>query len=148
MSPHGGQVRAWNLTDWGDMFDVDRPLDQARPEQFDALLLPGGVVQPRPAPHERRAVKFVRAFFDAGKPVASICHGPWTLIEAGRRKGRRMTSWPSLQTDLRNAGATLVDEEAVVDGNLVTSRSRHDIPAFNRQMIDLFAKARPVAAGS
>ena len=93
-------------------------------------------------------MKFVRAFFDAGKPVASICHGPWTLIEAGVVKGRRMTSWPSLKTDLQNAGATWENKEAVTDNNLVTSRMPADIPAFNRQMIDLFAKARPVAAGS
>ena len=94
------------------------------------------------------AVKFVRAFFDDGKPVASICHGPWTLIEAGVVKGRRMTSWPSLKTDLQNAGATWENKAAVADNNLVTSRMPADIPAFNRQMIDLFAKARPVAAGS
>jgi protease I len=148
VSPHSGQVRAWNLTNWGDMFDVDRPLDQARPEQFDALLLPGGVGNPDLLRTNGEAVKFVRAFFDAGKPVASICHGPWTLIEAGVVKGRRMTSWPSLKTDLQNAGATWENKEAVTDNNLVTSRMPADIPVFNRRMIDLFAKARPVAAGS
>ena len=130
------------------MFDVDRPLDQARPEQFDALLLPGGVGNPDLLRTNGEAVKFVRAFFDVGKPVASICHGPWTLIEAGVVKGRRMTSWPSLKTDLQNAGATWENKEAVTDNNLVTSRMPSDIPAFNRQMIDPFAKARPVAAGS
>ena len=148
VSPHGGQVRAWNLTNWGDMFDVDRPLDQGRPEQFDALLLPGGVANPDLLRTNGEAVKFVRAFFDAGKPVASICHGPWTLIEAGVVKGRRMTSWPSLKTDLQNAGATWENREAVTDDNLVTSRMPADIPVFNRQMIELFAKARPVAPGS
>ena len=127
---------------------MDRPLDQARPEQFDALLLPGGVGNPDLLRMNGEAVKFVRAFFDAGKPVASICHGPWTLIEAGVVKGRRMTSWPSLKTDLQNAGATWENKEAVTDNNLVTSRMPADIPAFNRHMIDLFAKARPVAAGS
>ena len=130
------------------MFDVDRPLDQARPEQFDALLLPGGVGNPDLLRTNGDAVKFVRAFFDAGKPVASICHGPWTLIEAGVVKGRRMTSWPSLKTDLQNAGATWENKEAVTDNNLVTSRMPADIPAFNRQMIDLFARARTVATGS
>ena len=148
VSPHGGQVRAWNLTNWGDRFDVDRPLDQARPEQFDALLLPGGVGNPDLLRTNGEAVKFIRAFFDAGKPVASICHGPWTLIEAGVVKGRRMTSWPSLKTDLQNAGATWENKEAVTDNNLVTSRMPADIPVFNRHMIDLFAKARPVATGS
>ncbi len=142
VSPHSGQVRAWNMTNWGDMFDVDRTLDQARPEQFDALLLPGGVGNPDLLRVNGEAVKFVRAFFDAGKPVASICHGPWTLIEAGVVKGRRMTSWPSLKTDLQNAGATWENKEAVTDNNLVTSRMPADIPVFNRQMIDLFASAR------
>jgi protease I len=136
------------VTNWGDMFDVDRPLDQARPEQFDALLLPGGVGKPDLLRVNGDAVKFVRAFFDAGKPVASICHGPWTLIEAGVVKGRRMTSWPSLKTDLQNAGATWENKEVVTDNNLVTSRMPADIPVFNRHMTDLFAKARPVAAGS
>ena len=121
---------------------------RARPEQFDALLLPGGVGNPDLLRVNGDAVKFVRAFFDAGKPVASICHGPWTLIEAGVVKGRRMTSWPSLKTDLQNAGATWENKEVVTDNNLVTSRMPADIPVFNRRMIDLFAKDRRVAAGS
>ncbi len=107
ISPHSGQVRAWNLTQWGDMFDVNCPLDTARPEQFDALLLPGGVMNPDFLRTNGEAVQFARSFFDAGKPVASICHGPWTLINAGVVKGRRMTSWPSLKVDLTNAGADL-----------------------------------------
>jgi protease I len=148
VAPRSGQVRAWNLTNWGDMFDVNQPLDQARPEQFDALLLPGGVANPDLLRVNVEAVKFVRAFFDAGKPVASICHGPWTLIEAGVVKGRRMTSWPSLKTDLRNAGATWENQEAVKDRNLVTSRSPSDIPVFNRQMIDLFAGSKHAATGA
>lgn len=143
VSPHGGQVRAWNLTNWGDIFDVDRPLDQARPEQFDALLLSGGVGNPDLLRVNGDAVKFVRAFFDAGKPAASICHGPWTLIEAGVVKCRRMTSWPSLKTDLQNAGATWENKEVVMDSNLVTSRMPSDIPVLNRHMIDLFAAGEP-----
>jgi protease I len=142
VAPHPGQVRVCDLANWGDRFDVDRPLDQARPEQFDALLLPGGVGNPDLLRMNGDAVKFVRAFFDAGKPVASICHGPWTLIEAGVVRGRRMTSWPSLKTDLQNVGATWENKESVTDNNLVTSRMPADIPVFNRQMIDLFASTR------
>jgi protease I len=104
--------------------------------------LPGGVINPDKLRMEPKAVAFAKAFFDAGKPVAAICHGPWTVIEAGAAEGRRMTSWPSLRTDLRNAGADVVDEEAVVDRGLVTSRSPDDIPAFNRETIKLFATAR------
>jgi protease I len=120
---------------------VDVPLDEAKPDDFDALLLPGGVFNPDALRMQEKAVAFVKAFFDAGKPVASICHGPWTVIEAGAARGRRIASWPSLKTDLRNAGAEWVDQEFVVDGNLVTSRNPDDIPAFNRAMIDLFAKS-------
>ena len=141
VSPKDEEVRSWNLIDWGQKLPVDLKLDQARPQDFDALLLPGGVIKDKlrmiPA-----AVGFVRAFFDAGKPVAAICHGPWTIIEADKARGRRMTSWPSVRTDLRNAGADVIDAEAVVDGNLVTSRAPDDIPAFNREMIRLFAGAR------
>ena len=120
---------------------VDVPLEGATPEDFDALLLPGGVFNPDALRMQPKAVAFVKAFFSAGKPVASICHGPWTVIEAGAAQGRRIASWPSLKTDLRNAGAEWVDEEVVVDGNLVTSRNPDDIPAFNRAMIDLFAQS-------
>ena len=126
ISPEEKKVRAWDLTDWGSKFAVDLNLEDARPEDFDALLLPGGVMNPDILQTIPQAVAFVKAFFDAGKPVASICHGPWTIIEAGAARGRRMTSWPSLQTDLRNAGANWVDEEAVVDGNLITSRRPDD----------------------
>src|SRR4051794_35424632 len=142
VSPKTGQVRGWNFTDWGAEFPVDFALDTARPQDFDALLLPGGVINPDKLRMEPKAVAFAKAFFDAGKPVAAICHGPWTIIEAGAAKGRRMTSWPSLRTDLRNAGADVVDEEAVVDRGLGTSRSPDDIPAFNRETIKLFATAR------
>ena len=142
VSPRSERVRAWDFTDWSDDYPVDMALDRARPEDFDALLLPGGVINPDKLRIQPEAVAFVRAFFDAGKPVASICHGPWTVIEAGAARGRRVTSWPSLRTDLKNAGAEWVDEEAVVDQGLVTSRNPDDIPAFNRAMIDLFDRGR------
>jgi len=140
VSPKSPRVRGWNFTDWGEELPVDVPLDRANPNQFDALHLPGGVMNPDSLRMEPKAVAFVRAFFDARKPVSVICHGPWTVIEAGAARGRTMTSWPSLKTDLRNAGAEWVDEEAVVDGNLLSSRKPGDIPVFNRAMIDLFAR--------
>ncbi|MGT2479024.1 type 1 glutamine amidotransferase domain-containing protein (plasmid) [Methylobacterium oryzae CBMB20] len=142
VSPKDGTVKAWNLTEWGDQFTVDVPLNSARPDDYDALLLPGGVINPDTLRTIPEAVAFAKTFLDAGKPVASICHGPWTIIEAGAARGRRLTSWPSLQTDLRNAGADWVDEQVVVDGNLVTSRKPDDIPAFNRAVITLFSGAR------
>ena len=142
VSPKSEKVRGWNFTDWGDEFPVDVALDRAQPRDFDALLLPGGVMNPDSLRIQPKAVAFIKAFFDAGKPVASICHGPWTVIEAGAARGRRIASWPSLKTDLRNAGAEWVDQEVVVDNKLVTSRKPDDIPAFNREMIDLFNQAR------
>jgi protease I len=144
VSPRDKHVRSWKFTDWGHRFPVDVPLDNARAEDFDALLLPGGVLNPDKLRIEPGAVAFVKAFFDAGKPVAAICHGPWTIIETGAARGRRIASWPSLRTDLRNAGAEWMDQEAVVDGNLVSSRKPDDIPAFNRAMIDLFGRVRGV----
>jgi len=138
VSPKGDRVRGWNFTDWGQDLAVDVPLDRASPEDFDALLLPGGVINPDTLRMDDKAISFVQAFVDSGKPIASICHGPWTLIETGKVRGRRMASWPSLQTDLENAGVDWVDQEVVVDGNLVTSRKPDDIPAFNREMISLF----------
>lgn len=141
VSPKEGEVKAWDFTDWGGMFPVDVLLEDARPEAFDALLLPGGVINPDALRTLPEAVAFVKAFFDAGKPVASICHGPWTIIETGAARGRRLTSWPSLRTDLENAGAGWVDREVVVDQDLVTSPKPDDIPAFNREVIALFADA-------
>lgn len=138
----GGQVRAWDFTDWGDWVTIDVPLERARAGDFDALLLPGGVMNPDNLRMQQGAVDFVKAFFDAGLPVAVICHGPWTVIEAGAARGRRIASWPSLKTDLRNAGAEWVDEEAVVDGNLVSSRKPDDIPAFNQAMLRMFSRVR------
>jgi PfpI family intracellular protease len=142
VSPKSSNVRSWNFTDWDRELPVDVALDEASPRDFDALHLPGGVINPDALRIQPKAVAFVKAFFDAGKPVASICHGPWTVIEAGAARGRRMTSWPSLKTDLRNAGADWVDEEVVVHGGLVTSRKPDDIPAYNREMIKLFSGQR------
>jgi protease I len=142
VSPAKGQVQGWKHFDKADKFPVDVPLDQADPESFDALLLPGGVANPDQLRTQPKAVEFVRAFFDAGKPVAVICHGPWTLVEAGVVRGRQITSWPSLKTDLKNAGAEWVDREVVVDDELVSSRKPDDLPAFNRKMIETFSKAR------
>ncbi len=145
VSPKKGTVRGWNHRDWGDELKVDVGLEAARPEDFDALLLPGGVMNPDRLRMRPEAVAFVRSFFDAGKPVAAICHGPWTVVEAGAARGRRMTSWPSLQTDIRNAGGEWADREVLVDGTLVTSRKPDDIPAFNREMLSVFAHARQQA---
>jgi protease I len=142
VSPKQDRVRAWKFTEWGDEYPVDVPLDGARPEDFDALLLPGGVINPDTLRMQPAAVAFAKAFLDSGKPVATICHGPWTVIEAGAARGRRLASWPSLKTDIENAGAEWVDQEAVVDGNLVSSRKPDDIPAFNKAMIGLFGGAR------
>jgi len=141
VSPKRDTVRGWKHTDWGEHFKVDLPLEQAKAEQFDALLLPGGVMNPDALRMQPQAVGFAAAFFEASKPVASICHGPWMVIEAGGAAGRRIAAWPSLRTDLLNAGAEWVDEEVCVDGNLVTSRQPEDIPAFNREMQKLFARS-------
>jgi protease I len=142
VSPKSGRVRGWNHTEWGDELAVDAPLDRANPADYDALQLPGGVMNPDKLRMNPKAVAFVKAFFDAGKPVAAICHGPWTIIEAGEARGRKIASWPSLKTDLRNAGAEWLDQEVVVDRNVVSSRNPKDIPAFNREMIALFARMR------
>jgi protease I len=143
VSPQSGKVRGWNHTDWGEELPVDVPLAQAKPDDFDALLLPGGVLNPDKLRMNPDAVRFAKSFLDNNKPVAAICHGPWTIIEAGHARGRQIASWPSLKTDLRNAGADWIDDEAVIDGNLVTARKPDDIPAFNRSMIDVFAMAKP-----
>ena len=147
VSPDPHVVHAWRFTEWGEEYPVDLSLDLAHPSDFDALLLPGGVMNPDTLRMSPRAVAFVKAFFDADKPVGVICHGPWTIIEAGAARGRRIASWPSLKTDLRNAGAEWVDEAVVLDGNLVSSRKPADIPEFNRGLIDLFGRAaRPAEA--
>jgi protease I len=145
VSPKNDRVRGWQFTEWGDELPVDVSLDKTQPENFDALLLPGGVINPDKLRMDPKAVSFVKSFFTANKPVAAICHGPWTIIEADEARGRRIASWPSLKTDLRNAGAEWMDQESVVDGNLVSSRKPDDIPAFNRAMIDLFSGSRAKA---
>jgi len=143
VSPAEGRVKGWNHKDWGDEISVDVALKSAEPEDFDALLLPGGVMNPDHLRMDPDAVKFVRGFVDAGKPIAAICHGPWTLIEAGAVQGRTLTSWPSLKTDITNAGGNWVDQEVVTSRGLVTSRKPGDIPAFNSEMISLFSQAAP-----
>jgi protease I len=146
ISPERDTVQAFNHHDKGRRYQVDVRLDDAEPDDYDALLLPGGALNPDTLRTLPTAVAFVRSFFDEGKPVAAICHAPWTLIEADVVEGRRVTSWPSVQTDLRNAGATWVDASVVRDDNLVTSRKPDDIPDFNRTMIEVFAEAAPVEA--
>lgn len=136
------EVKGWEHTEWGDTFDVDVRMDDAEADEYDALLLPGGVMNPDHLRRDERVQRFVRAFFEAGKPVAAICHGPWTLIDAEVVKGRRMTSYHTIQTDLKNAGADWVDEEVVVDQGLVTSRSPDDLPAFDAKMVEEFAEGR------
>ena len=140
IAPHAGKIRGWQHRQWGDEFPVDVTLDQARPDDYDALVLPGGVMNPDKLRRNTSALDFVRSFFATGKPVAAICHGPWTLIDAGVVKGREMTSYESIQSDLKNAGARWVDRDVVVDNGLVTSRKPDDIPAFNAKMIEEFAE--------
>jgi protease I len=135
LSTEPGRVQAFHHLDKADTFDVDEVVGDADEASYDALVLPGGVANPDALRMDRAAVAFVRAFVEAGKPVAAICHAPWTLAEADVVRGRRLTSWPSLQTDLRNAGAEWVDEEVVVDGTLVTSRNPDDLPAFNEALL-------------
>jgi len=147
ISPMKGEVQGWNHEDKGDKFRVDVPLETADPENYDALLLPGGVMNPDRLRMNPRAVQFTRHFFDEGRPIAAICHGPWLLNEADVVRGRRVTSWPSLKTDLRNAGADWVDQEVITDNGLVTSRKPDDIPAFNRKMIELFREGVHVHRG-
>jgi protease I len=142
VSPNHQHVRSWNFVEWGQAFPVDVPLDRADPGNFDALLLPGGVMNPDSLRMLPKAVAFAKAFFDAGKPVAVICHGPWMVIETGYAKGKRIASWPSLKTDLQNAGAQWMDQEVVFDGKLVSSRKPDDISAFNREMLKLFSQVK------
>ncbi len=140
VSPKTGKIKGWEHGQWGDDILVDQSLDNVRADDFDALLLPGGVMNPDRLRQNENAVQFVRSFFDAGKPVAAICHAPWMLVEAVVVAGRTLTSWPSLRTDIRNAGGEWVDREVVTDEGLVTSRKPDDIPAFNRKMIEEFAE--------
>lgn len=140
LAPEAGQVQAFNHLDKGDTFDADRAVGEADAAEFDGLVLPGGVANPDQLRTKPEALEFVRSFFEAGKPVGVICHGPWTLIDAGVAEGRTLTSWPSLETDLRNAGANWVDEEVHVDQGLVTSRKPDDLEAFNAKIVEEFAE--------
>jgi protease I len=139
VSPEKGKIKGWAEKDWGKEVAVDLTLDSADVGDFDALVLPGGVMNPDKLRTIPEAVQFVRQFFEENKPVAAICHGPWMLVEAGAVRGRTLTSWPSLQTDIRNAGGTWVDQEVSVDNGLITSRKPADIPAFNRKIIEEMA---------
>jgi protease I len=135
-----GEIQGFNHYDKADTFEVDKTAEEVDAADYDALVLPGGVGNPDTLRTDENAVSFVRAFFEQGKPVAAICHGPWTLVEAGVLRARTVTSWPSLQTDIRNAGGNWVDEEVHVDQGLVTSRKPDDLPAFNRKLVEEFAE--------
>jgi protease I len=147
VSPERETVRGWNHTEWGENVKVDKALDEVRAGDYDALLLPGGVMNPDKLRSNPKAVELVKQFFENGKPIAVICHGPWTLIEAGVVRGVKMTSYPSVKTDLRNAGAEWIDQEVVVDRGIVSSRKPDDLPAFNRKMIEEFAEGQHGGAG-
>ena len=142
VSLKSGKIQGMNHADKGDKFDVDLTLDEARPEEFDALMIPGGLMNPDALRSNDDALEFTRHFFREGKPVAAICHGPWVLIDAGVVRGRVLTSWPAIKTDVKNAGGKWVNEEVVVDNGLVTSRKPDDIPAFNKKMIEEFCEGR------
>ncbi|MDB5726552.1 MAG: protease [Novosphingobium sp.] len=135
-SPKSGSIKGWNQSDWGESVPVDASLDEVSVDDFDALLLPGGQMNPDKLRLEQRAVELVEEFDAADKKIAAICHGPWLLVEADIVDGRTVTGWPSIHTDLANAGADVVDQEVAIDGNLITSRKPDDIPAFNRALID------------
>ena len=148
VSLKSGKIQGMNHVDKGDKFDVDLMAKDARPEEFDALMIPGGLFNPDVLRMDRNALEFARHFFREHKPVAAICHGPQVLISAELVRGRKMTSWPAIQVDMRNAGARWVDEEGVVDNGLVSSRKPSDIPAFNRKMIEEFAEGRHKTAAA
>jgi len=146
VSPKAGEIKGWKLKEWGDTVKVDKPLDDANPNEFDALVLPGGVINPDHLRMDPKAVNFVRQFVSTGKTVAAICHGPWTLLEAGALKGKTVTSWPSLKTDLKNAGAHWIDQEVVTDGKFILSRKPDDIPAFSKAIIESVSQGAKAAA--
>jgi protease I len=139
VSPNSGKIKGWNHKDWGESVNVDKTLANANPNDYDALVLPGGVINPDHLRMDPAAVNFVRQFVSSGKTVGAICHGPWTLLEAGALKGKTVTSWPSLKTDLKNAGANWVDQEVATDGQFITSRKPDDIPAFSKAIIESVA---------
>ena len=146
IAPKAGKIQGYNHDEKADAFSVDKTLDAIKPQDYDALVLPGGVQNPDSLRLEPSAIAFIKSFVDAKKPISAVCHGPWTLIDAGGVKGRKMTSWPSLKVDLTNAGATWVDQEVVVDGNLVTSRKPEDLPAFVAKTVEVLEKAQRSAA--
>jgi protease I len=146
VSPSRDKVKAWNQQNWGETYSVDVQIAQADPENYDALFLPGGVMNPDKLRRNEKVLSFVKRMCEKGKPIAAICHGPWTLIDAGLVKGRRVTSYSSIQTDLKNAGAHWVDEEVVVDRGIITSRQPSDISSFNRKMIEEFARRKQAVA--
>jgi protease I len=146
ISPKGGEIKGWKKKEWGDKVKVNKTLEEARPQDYDALLLPGGVMNPDHLRMDPMAVSFVYDFVATGRPVAAICHGPWTLIDAGVVKGKTFTSWPSLKADLKNAGANWVDKEVVTDGQFISSRKPDDIPAFSKALIEAVAGAKAKAA--
>jgi protease I len=148
ISPKSGEIRGWKSKDWGDSVKVDKTLTNANPSDYDALVLPGGVANPDNLRMDEKAVRFVKDFAQSGKPVAAICHGPWTLVEAGVVKGHTLTSWPSLKTDLKNAGANWVDKEVVMDGNFITSRKPDDLHAFNKKVLEEIADGKHLKAAS
>jgi protease I len=135
VAPKSGEIKGWDMKDWGGKVKVDKTLDEAHVQEYDALVLPGGVMNPDHLRMEPKAVRFVKEFAGTGRPVAAICHGPWALIEAGVISGKTLTSWPSLKTDLKNAGANWVDKEVVIDGQFISSRNPDDLPAFNKAII-------------
>jgi len=142
VSIHGGEIQGFDHFDPAGKLAVDRTVEEVSPGDYDALLIPGGVGNPDQLRGDAKAVELVRGFHEAGKPMAVICHGPWMLVESGVVQGKKVTSWPTLETDIRNAGGRWVDEEVVVDGNIVTSRKPDDIPAFNREMLRAFSGER------
>lgn len=148
VSPKSGEIRGWNFKEWGQSVPVDKTLDQVRADDYDALILPGGVINPDHLRMENKAITFIQGFVQEGKPIAAICHGPWTLIEADAVRGRTMTSWPSLRTDLENAGANWVDQPVVTDGNFISSRKPDDIPAFTQKIIEEISQGNYLRAAS
>jgi len=146
LSPKSGEIKGWKLKDWGDTVKVDKTLEDANPNDYDALVLPGGVINPDHLRMDPSAVNFVRQFVSTGRTVAAICHGPWTLVEADAVRGKKVTSWPSLKTDLKNAGANWVDQEVVEDGQFIFSRKPDDIPAFSKAIIESVSRGSQRAA--
>jgi len=146
IAPKSGEIKGWKTKKWGDSVKVDKTLENANPNEYDALVLPGGVMNPDHLRMNPAAVNFVRQFVSSGKTVAAICHGPWLLLEAGAVSGKTITSWPSLKTDLKNAGAKWVDQEVATDGQLITSRKPDDIPAFSRTIVDAISRGAQTRA--